>query len=76
MKDIINTLFHGANGAFVWGEHVSEIIMTALLSMVPTFEGRYALVAARTMGMPVIPAYLIAVLFSSIPVPFILWLRL
>ena len=74
MKDFVNTLFYGANGAFVWGEHVSEILMTALLSMVPTFEGRYALVAAQAMGMPALPAYIIAVIFSTVPVPFLLLL--
>jgi uncharacterized membrane protein len=74
MRNLIDTLFFGANGAFIWADHVTEIIMTALLSMVPLFEGRYALVTAQAMGMPAIPAYLIAVLFSSIPVPIILWL--
>ena len=74
MRNLIDTLFFGANGAFIWADHMTEIIMTALLSMVPLFEGRYALVTAQAMGMPAVPAYLIAVLFSSIPVPIILWL--
>jgi len=74
MKEFINTLFLGVNGTFVWGEHITEIVLTAFLSMVPLFEGRYALVTAQAMGMPAIPAYLIAVLFSSLPVPIILWL--
>jgi len=74
MKNLINTLFYGTSGAFIWGEHVSEILLTAFLSMVPLFEGRYALVTAQAMGMPAIPAYIIAVVFSSLPVPVILWL--
>ena len=74
MRNLIDALFFGANGAFIWADHMTEIIMTALLSMVPLFEGRYALVTAQAMGMPAVPAYLIAVLFSSIPVPIILWL--
>lgn len=74
MKSFIDTLFFGANGAFIWADHMTEIIMTAFLSMVPLFEGRYALVTAQAMGMPAIPAYMIAVVFSSIPVPIILWL--
>ena len=53
---------------------MTEIIITSLLSMVPMFEGRYALVGAQAMGMPAIPAYLLAVIFSSLPVPIILWL--
>lgn len=74
MKDFLMTLFYGANGAFAWGENIGKIALTALLSMVPTFEGRYALVGAQAMGMPAVPAYLIAVIFSSLPVPFLLWL--
>ena len=74
MNDLISTLFYGVDGAFAWGEHMTEIIITALLSMVPMFEGRYALVGAQAMGMPAIPAYLLAVIFSSLPVPIILWL--
>ena len=74
MNNFISTLFYGVDGAFAWGEHLTEIIITSLLSMVPMFEGRYALVGAQAMGMPAIPAYLLAVIFSSLPVPFILWL--
>ena len=32
---------------FIWSEHLRDIVVTGLLSMVPTFEGRYAL----TIGM-------------------------
>ena len=74
MKEFISTLFYGVNGTFVWSEHVAEILLTAIMSMVPMYEGRYALITAQGMGMPAIPAYLIAVICSSLPVPIILWL--
>lgn len=67
-------LFEAANAAFVWQEHMGKIIGTALLSMVPTYEGRYALVTGAAMGLPAGIAYLIAFVCSSIPVPFILLL--
>ena len=63
-----------ADGAFVWQEHTGKIITTALLSMVPTFEGRYAVTVALGMGMPPVFSYLLALICSSIPVPFILLL--
>ena len=65
-------LMAAANGAFVWQEHTREIITTVLLSMVPTFEGRYAVTVALGMGMPPVFSYLLALICSSIPVPFIL----
>ena len=60
--------------SFVWQENVSKILTTALLSMVPTFEGRYAVPVAIAMGMPTRFAFLLAFICSSIPVPFILLL--
>lgn len=54
--------------------NLSQILLIAFLSMVPTFEGRYAVVAAIGTGMPVLFAYLLAFICSSIPVPFILLL--
>lgn len=76
MTEVINTLLYGADGAFVWGEHIGDIIITALLSMVPAFEGRYALVASKAAdsGMPLAPLFLIAVVFSTLPMPFLLLL--
>ena len=75
---MINTLgirlLEAAPAAFVWTEHMGKVITTAFLSMVPTFEGRYAVVTGIAMGMPVMFAYWLAVVCSSIPVPFILWL--
>ena len=63
-----------AEGGFVWREHTGKIILTALLSMVPMFEGRYAVTVAVGMGMPPMFAYLLALITSYLPVPFILLL--
>ena len=60
--------------AFTWSANTKEIITTAFLSMVPFFEGRYALLVANGMGMPMWQAYLMAFLCSSVPIPFILLL--
>ena len=67
-------LLAAAQSAFVWQEHTRQIVTAALLSMVPTFEGRYAVAVAVRMGMPAIFSYLLALICSSIPVPFILLL--
>ena len=63
-----------AQQVFVWSEHVGEIITVALLSMVPTFEGRYALLVGQAMGMPLLPAFLLAFVMSTVPIPFVFWL--
>jgi len=67
-------LMEAAQSAFVWQEHMGKVLSTAFLSMVPTFEGRYAVVTAIAMGIPTVFAYLLAFVCSSIPVPFILLL--
>ena len=67
-------LLAAVQGAFVWQEHTEKIITAALLSMVPTFEGRYAVTVALGMGMPPVFSYLLALICSSLPVPFILLL--
>ena len=67
-------LLEAVPAAFVWTENMGKVVSTALLSMVPTFEGRYAVVTAIAMGMPAMFAYWLAVVCSSIPVPFILLL--
>jgi len=59
---------------FTWAANAKEIVTTAFLSMVPFFEGRYALLVANGLGMPRLQAYLMAFICSSIPVPFILLL--
>ena len=63
-----------AEGGFVWQEHTRQIVTAALLSMVPTFEGRYAVTVALGMGMPPVFSYLLALICSSLPVPIILLL--
>ena len=74
LRNIPARLLEAAPAAFVWTENLSKVIITALLSMVPTFEGRYAVVTGIAMGMPVMFAYFLAFICSSIPVPFILLL--
>ena len=71
---LISPALLAAANAFVWQEHTREIITAALLSMVPTFEGRYAVAVAVRMGMPAVFSYLLALICSSVPVPFILLL--
>ncbi len=67
-------LLEAAAGKFVWSENLSKVITAALLSMVPTFEGRYAVPVMLGMKMPVGFAYVLAVVFSTLPMPFILLL--
>ena len=63
-----------AEGGFVWNEHLRQILITALLSMVPMFEGRYAVTGMIATGMPPVFAYVLAVVASYLPVPVILLL--
>ena len=63
-----------ASGNFVWRENLGKIIGTALLSMVPTFEGRYAVTVMLGYGIPPVFAYVLAVVASTLPMPFILLL--
>lgn len=67
-------LLEAAAGKFVWSENIVKVIVAALLSMVPTFEGRYAITVMLGMGMPVGLAYVMAVVFSTLPMPIILLL--
>lgn len=59
---------------FSWVANGKEILITGLLSMVPCFEGRYAVTMMVGMGMPVGFAYALSVLCSTLPMPFILLL--
>lgn len=59
---------------FIWSEHIWEVITTALLSMVPMFEGRYAISTGMAMGMPWMFTFILAFIFSTIPMPLIMWL--
>ena len=67
-------LVAAAAANYVWTENLTQVIVAALLSMVPTFEGRYAIVAMLGMGMPAGFAYVLAVVFSTLPMPIILLL--
>lgn len=67
-------LMETAQAGFVWNEHLGKVLTTAFLSMVPTFEGRYAVVTSIATGLPVGFSYLLATVCSSIPVPLILLL--
>lgn len=67
-------LLEAAAGKFVWSENLAKVITAALLSMVPTFEGRYVVPVMLGMGMPVGFAYVLAVVCSTLPMPFILLL--
>ena len=53
---------------------LGRVLIAALLSMVPTFEGRYAITVMLGMGMPAGFAYVLAVVCSTLPMPFILLL--
>lgn len=69
-------LLEAAKTAFVWQEHMGKLITTALLSMVPTFEGRYAVATSIAMGIPPVFAYFLALICSTIPmIPILLLLR-
>lgn len=57
---------------FSWAANSKEILITGLLSLVPTFEGRYAVTIMLKMGMPVGFAYLLAVVCSSLPMLLVL----
>ena len=74
LYNYLSPLMDVAGQPFVWQEHTRKIILTALLSMVPMFEGRYAVTVMLGLGMPPVFAYLLAVIASYLPVPFILLL--
>jgi len=59
---------------FIWNENLAKVIVAVLLSMVPTFEGRYAITVMLGMGMPAGFAYVLAVVCSTLPMPIILLL--
>lgn len=65
-------LLETAAKGFVWNEHLAQVLLAAFLSMVPTFEGRYAITVMLGMGMPVGFAYALAVVCSTLPMPVIL----
>jgi len=67
-------LLEAVSQTFIWQEHMGKLISTALLSMLPAFEGRYALVTSIAMGVPPLFSYFLALVCSSIPMPLILLL--
>lgn len=67
-------LLSAAAEKFVWTENVSKVLITAVLSMVPMYEGRYAVPIMIELGMPSAAAWLLAALCSTLPMPFILLL--
>ncbi|MCL1964497.1 MAG: small multi-drug export protein [Firmicutes bacterium] len=58
---------------FIWSEHLGKVVITALLSLLPGFEGRYAIVTGRGMGMPLAFTFVFAFILSTLPMPFIYW---
>ena len=60
--------------SFVWQEHSQKIMIYIMLSLVPMFEGRYAVAGMVLQGVPPLLAYPIAFVVSFLPVPFILLL--
>ena len=67
-------LLSAAENSFVVSENLAKVLSTALLSMVPTYEGRYAVPVMLGLGIPPLFAYLLAAVCSTIPMPFILLL--
>ena len=67
-------LLSAAENSFVVSENLSKVLLTMFLSLVPTYEGRYAVPVMLGLGMPPLFAYLLAAVCSSIPMPFILLL--
>ena len=67
-------LMEAAQGKLAPTVNAKQLILTGLLSMVPTFEGRYAVTVMLGMGMPAGFAYIFALICSSIPIPIILLL--
>ncbi|MBQ8505846.1 MAG: small multi-drug export protein [Clostridia bacterium] len=75
LKLPMNTsLIAAATEKFIWSENLSKILWTALLSMVPMYEGRYAVPAMIGLGLPPAFAWLLAGVASTVPMPFILLL--
>ena len=67
-------LLTAAAEQLIWKEKQVEIILTALLSMVPMYEGRYAVPVMLGLGLPAVFTWLLAGICSSVPMPVILLL--
>ena len=67
-------LLTAAAQQYSWNQNQTQIILTALLSMVPMYEGRYAVPVMLGLGMPAVFAWLLAGVCSTAPMPVILLL--
>ena len=74
MATLNGALLAAAQTGFVWSEHMQKVALAAFLSMVPMYEGRYAVATGIAMGMPAVFTYLLAFVCSSVPIPIILLL--
>lgn len=50
---------------------MKEIIIVFVISMVPLIELRGSLIYATGVGLPIVPAYITAIIGNMLPVPFI-----
>ncbi len=55
-----------------WGTHIGNLIMTALIAMVPVLELRAAIPAGVAAGLPVPEALLLAIIGNMLPIPIII----
>lgn len=58
-------LLSAAAEKFVWSESIGKLAATALLSMVPMYEGRYAVPAMVALGLPPLASWLLAGVAST-----------
>ncbi len=54
---------------------MKSYLIVFLISMVPLIELRGAIPYAVGFGIPLVPAYIIAIIGNMLPVPFYLFLR-
>lgn len=52
---------------------IKKYVIIAFISMIPLIELRGAIPIALGWGMPVLPSYIVCILFNMIPVPIIFW---
>lgn len=55
-----------------WGTHIGNLVMTALISMVPVIELRGAIPAGVAAGLSVEEALIVAIIGNMLPVPIII----
>lgn len=75
MRGLLNSAALNSNllsaAGFIWHERIREVLWIVLFSMIPTFEGRYALIVGHSWGMSLAFAYFLALIASTIPMFFI-----